>query len=462
MPALTTGKALFFLDALLLLLVWPLALHFGCWGSECFEATPDGLGAVLYPTADIVCLYALGLYRRDALIDTRNSLARVPLAVSLGAVATACCLAVLAPWLGGPADRVRLFAGAFLSFTMAAVVARLLFSALKRGGVFKRRLLIIGAGVQAWDLVCMLNNEGTSTYDITFVQSAGLGEVDPRLARAHPDRILPAPGGDVLPIARAIEADAIVIAPDERRGMNLDSLLICKKEGYPIIQYLSFLEHEIRRVDTRRVDVGWMLYSDGFYFGVIDNTLKRTLDIAVALVLLIAFTPFLALAALAIKIDDGGPILYSQERITRNDRPFNIYKLRTMRTDAEAAGAVWAAKRDSRITRVGNFLRQSRVDEMPQLFNVLAGHMSLVGPRPERPKFVAELAEHLPLYRERHMVKAGLTGWAQINYPYGASIEDARSKLSYDLFYVKNFSILFDLLIILQTLRVVLWPSGAR
>ncbi len=459
---MTTGKALFFLDALLLLLVWPLALHFGCWGSECFEATPDGLGAVLYPAANVVCLYALGLYRRDALIDTRNSLARVPLAVSLGTVATACCLAVLAPWLGTPADRVRLFAGAFLSFTLAAVVARLFFSALKRGGVFKRRLLIIGAGVQAWDLACMLQNEGTSTYDITYVQSAGLGEVDPRLARAHPDRILPAPGGDVLPIARAVQADAIIIAPDERRGMNLDSLLICKKEGYPVIQYLSFLEHEIRRVDTRRVDVGWMLYSEGFYFGVIDNVLKRALDIAVAIVLLIAFTPFLALAALAIKIDDGGPILYSQERITRNDRPFNIYKLRTMRTDAEAAGAVWAAKRDARITRVGNFLRQSRVDEMPQLFNVLAGHMSLVGPRPERPKFVAELAEHLPLYRERHMVKAGLTGWAQINYPYGASIEDARSKLSYDLFYVKNFSILFDLLIILQTLRVVLWPSGAR
>jgi sugar transferase (PEP-CTERM system associated) len=253
-----------------------------------------------------------------------------------------------------------------------------------------------------------------------------------------------------------------VVAPDERRGMNLDSLLACKKEGYPILQYLSFLEHEIRRVDIRRIDVGWMLYSEGFYFGVIDNALKRGLDIAVSLLLLVAFTPFLLLAALAIKIGDGGPIFYSQERVTRNDKPFRIYKLRTMRIDAEKGGAVWAATKDPRITRVGNFLRQSRIDEMPQLLNVLRGDMSLVGPRPERPGFVDQLAEHLPLYRERHMVKAGLTGWAQINYPYGASIEDARSKLSYDLFYVKNFSILFDLLIILQTLRVVLWPSGAR
>ena len=148
--------------------------------------------------------------------------------------------------------------------------------------------------------------------------------------------------------------------------------------------------------------------------------------------------------------------------MTRNGRGFFIYKMRTMRTDAEANGAVWAQASDPRITKVGNFLRQSRIDEMPQLFNVLRGDMSLVGPRPERPKFIAELAEKLPLYHERHMVKAGLTGWAQINYPYGASLDDARSKLSYDLYYVKNFSIYFDLLILLQTLRVVLWPSGAR
>jgi exopolysaccharide biosynthesis polyprenyl glycosylphosphotransferase len=238
--------------------------------------------------------------------------------------------------------------------------------------------------------------------------------------------------------------------------MNLDSLLACKRDGFPVVQYLSFVEHEIRRVDVRSVDVGWLLYSDGFYFGTIDNALKRMLDVVVSLVLLVLFAPFLIGAAIAIKIDDGGPVLYHQERITRNAKPFRIYKMRTMRVDAEKAGAVWAAEQDPRITRVGNFLRQSRIDEMPQLVNVLRGEMSLVGPRPE------QLAEVLPLYHERHMVKAGLTGWAQVNYPYGASIEDARAKLSYDLYYVKNFSILFDMLIILQTLRVVLWPSGAR
>jgi lipopolysaccharide/colanic/teichoic acid biosynthesis glycosyltransferase len=167
-------------------------------------------------------------------------------------------------------------------------------------------------------------------------------------------------------------------------------------------------------------------------------------------------------AVIGIRLDGPGPILYRQERVTKDGVVFSILKLRTMRTDAEAQGAVWAASKDSRITRVGSFLRRSRIDELPQLLNILRGDMSFVGPRPERPMFVAELASQIPLYNERHLVKAGLTGWAQINYPYGASIDDARSKLSYDLYYVKNFSILFDLVILLQTLRVVLWPSGVR
>jgi lipopolysaccharide/colanic/teichoic acid biosynthesis glycosyltransferase len=169
------------------------------------------------------------------------------------------------------------------------------------------------------------------------------------------------------------------------------------------------------------------------------------------------------IAIFAVWLGDRHNPFYSQERVTRGGRVFKIWKLRSMRIDAEKDGAVWAAQKDNRITPVGEFLRRTRVDELPQLFNVLKGDMSLVGPRPERPQFVEELAQHLPLYKERHAVKAGLTGWAQINYPYGASLDDARSKLSYDLYYVKNFSIFFDVLIIMQTLRVVLWPgSGVR
>lgn len=460
---MTTGRALFLLDAAAMLVVWPVLLHFGCWGDECFRPTPDGLAALLFPIANLVSLYALGLYRREAIIQTRESLGRVPLAVSLGAVGTAILLVAAGVWIGSPGNRVRLFSGAVMGFCLAGLVSRLIFSGLKRRGAFARRLLVVGAGVQAWDLLCMLRNEGNHPqYQMQFVNHADFGPVDPRLTAALGDTIGLVLDADVLTVARSFDPDEVVVAPDERRGMPLDSLLACKKEGYPVTQYLTFLEHEIRRVDIRRVEVSWLLYSSGFYFGTIDNALKRMLDVAVSLLLLLLFSPFLIAAAIAIKLDDRGPILYSQERVTRNGHAFSILKMRTMRTDAEAAGAVWAQARDPRITRVGNFLRQSRIDEMPQLINVLRGDMSLVGPRPERPKFIAELAEKLPLYHERHMVKAGLTGWAQINYPYGASLDDARSKLSYDLYYVKNFSIFFDLLILLQTLRVVLWPSGVR
>jgi exopolysaccharide biosynthesis polyprenyl glycosylphosphotransferase len=194
----------------------------------------------------------------------------------------------------------------------------------------------------------------------------------------------------------------------------------------------------------------------------LDRFLKRGFDLFVSSIVLFLTAPLIGMGMLAIRWEGRGPVLYRQERVTLDGKVFWILKLRTMRVNAEANGAVWAATKDDRITRVGAFLRRTRIDELPQLVNVLRGEMSFVGPRPERPVFVAELARHIPLYNERHMVKAGLTGWAQINYPYGASVDDARSKLSYDLYYVKNFSVLFDLVILLQTLRVVLWPSGAR
>jgi lipopolysaccharide/colanic/teichoic acid biosynthesis glycosyltransferase len=196
--------------------------------------------------------------------------------------------------------------------------------------------------------------------------------------------------------------------------------------------------------------------------GMTDRVLKRALDIAVSLALMVLVAPTLLAAVIAIKVADRGPVFYRQNRITRAGRVFRIIKLRTMTTNAEQAGAVWASERDPRITPMGVFLRRTRVDELPQLWNVLVGDMSFVGPRPERPEFTQQLSTRLPLYNERHLVRAGLTGWAQVNYPYGASLNDARSKLSYDLYYVKNFGIVFDLLIMVQTLRVVFWPGGVR
>jgi len=466
---LPTGSVLFVLDALCIALLWPLVL----WGAypavAARLAPPVDLRGILYPVADLVLLYAVGLYRRDAVLRTGTSLGRVPLAVGMGAT-FALLVSVILPAFDPtlflqPDGRSQMvgFALGCVCFTACALYARLVVKALLRRQVLRRRLLVVGAGQHAWDLLRMLSKEGGSLhYDIAFLHDARLGEVDARLAADPAARILRSENLAVLRVARRLGADQIVIAPDERRGMDLEQLLACKTAGFPVVQYLSLVEQEIRRVDIKRMELGWLLYSDGFRFSALDRFLKRALDVVLSAVLLAATAPALAAAMLAIRWDGPGPVLYRQDRVTQGGRVFRILKLRTMRVDAEAGGAVWAARRDNRITRVGAFLRRTRIDELPQLVNVLRGEMSFVGPRPERPVFISELSRRIPLYNERHMVKAGLTGWAQVNYPYGASVDDARSKLSYDLYYVKNFSVLFDVMILLQTLRVVLWPSGVR
>jgi sugar transferase (PEP-CTERM system associated) len=457
-PALTAGAALFLLDTALAATVWTIAAAAAFAGMA-----GDAWGLVhlsLYPAAYLLLLYALGLYRRDALLETRKSLIRAPLAAVFGALLAATATAILPPCTTGATS--VLIATAVPCFVAAGFVARATLFALRRHGMFRRCLLIVGAGKRAWDLVWLLQREGrTLAYDIAFIHDAAMGEIDPRLESAGDSRIIPAERG-LLAIARHVGADQIVVAPDERRGLPMPALLGCKTAGFPVVEYLSFLEREIGRVDVKRLELGWLLFSDGFCFGVLDRVLKRCLDLAVSLGGLLLGAPLLAVGALAVMLEDGGPALYRQTRITRGGRAFRITKLRTMRRDAERMGAVWAADQDPRITRVGRFLRRTRLDELPQLFSVFTGDMSLVGPRPERPEFTQSLAGQLPLYHERHLVKAGLTGWAQINYPYGASVDDARSKLSYDLYYVKNQGILLDLLIILQTLRVLLWPGGVR
>lgn len=452
--ALGAGQALLALDCIGLLMLWPVTL---------FLAAPhipgvEGAAAlIVYPAFALVALYALGLYRRDTGTSLRRALGRVPLAAVVGALGASGAMFFFAP----DAARLGLAAGACI--VTGAAGARIAFDGLRRRGLVCRRLLILGAGRRAWDLVHILAAEGrTLGYQITFLHDPALGIIDPRLLDSSEGAIITVGPGGIREAAIRLRPDEIVVAPDERRGMDLHGLLDCKINGFPVSEYLGFLEREVRRVDIKRIELGWLLYSDGFHMGILDRTLKRALDLVVSLIGLAVLGPFVLAAALAVKLEDGGPALYRQTRVTLRGREFQILKLRTMRVDAERGGAVWAANKDQRITRLGAFLRRTRLDELPQLINVLRGEMSFVGPRPERPEFVAMLASNVPLYHERHAAKAGLTGWAQINYPYGASIDDARSKLSYDLYYVKNFSILFDLLIILQTVRVVLWPGGVR
>jgi sugar transferase (PEP-CTERM system associated) len=451
----TAARALFLLDLIFLALACCSVLVLV--GRD----RPIGIAALAFPAAYLLFLYALGLYRREALVEPGDSLGRLPIAAGVSGLIGWAATATLPVPFGSP-DAHLLFAASVPCFAAAGLAARLTLHLLRRRGTFRRRLLVIGAGRRAWDLIWMLRREGrTLAFDVFFVHDASMGEVDPRLA-ADPSNGILSGTSELLATAQELNPDQIVVAPDERRGLAMQGLLACKMAGYPVSEYAQFLEKEIGRIDLKRLDLGWLLYADGFVMGTMDRILKRALDLTVSTALLLFVAPLLLAAGLAVKLGDGGPMLYRQNRVSRGGRVFQIIKLRTMTTNAERGGAVWAAEGDPRITSIGLFLRRTRLDELPQLVNVLRGDMAFVGPRPERPEFTRDLSAKLPLYEERHLVRAGLTGWAQVNYPYGASLNDARSKLSYDLFYVKNFGILFDLRIILQTLRVVFWPGGVR
>jgi exopolysaccharide biosynthesis polyprenyl glycosylphosphotransferase len=255
----------------------------------------------------------------------------------------------------------------------------------------------------------------------------------------------------------------IVVAHDGPAPISHEILLENKLRGVPVLDDISFQERHLGRVELETVDANWLLFADGFHNGMMARIARRALDIVVASLILVAALPLMLLTAMMIKCDSRGPVLYRQERTGLHGRSFTLLKFRSMTVDAEAAGCPqWAQLRDPRVTRVGAFIRACRIDELPQLLNILRGDMSMVGPRPERPEFTGDLARIIPFYNHRCYVKPGLTGWAQVNYPYGASIEDAREKLAYDLWYVKNRGLLLDVVILLSTVRVVLFGEGAR
>lgn len=465
---MTTGTVLFLLDAIQIGLTWPLLLLAAQFDLALARDPTEAMHVASFPLCALLMLFAMGLYRRESIIATARSIARLPLVNGLGATAALVLsglqslIRVGMPVVGGKSQMV-MFGLAVIGFTVCATLSRIVISVLLRKHLMRRRLVIVGAGLRAWELLLLLNREGRNLDDdVILVHQPGMGGIDSRLAITHKDRIRQPKDLDVASLARAFSADLIVVAPDERRGLDLMQLLECRVMGFPVIPYLTFVEKEIRRIDIKRLEVDWIVYSEGFCFNLMDRLCKRAFDLAVSSVMLVLTAPLLLGGMIAIAMERSGPIFYRQQRVTRHGALFWMLKLRTMRPDAEAGGAVWARDKDNRVTKVGRFLRRSRIDELPQLLNILQGSMSFVGPRPERPMFVEELKDKIPLYDKRHLVKSGLTGWAQVNYPYGASVDDARSKLCYDLYYVKHFSIVFDIVILLQTLRVVVWPSGAR
>ena len=270
--------------------------------------------------------------------------------------------------------------------------------------------------------------------------------------------------GTLSDYVRSRGIDEVVVALDDRRGQfPVTELLDCRLNGVRVTEAATFLERETRKVDLDNLYPSWLIFGEGFHSNRTQAIAKRTFDVSVSALLLFAVWPLMLATALAIKIDSAGPVIYRQRRVGLNGKDFSVLKFRSMRSDAEADGqAQWAKVNDRRITRVGSFIRKTRIDELPQLLCVLKGDMSFVGPRPERPEFVSELAASIPYYSERHRVKPGITGWAQVNYSYGASVDDAREKLKYDLFYTKHHGLLLDLMILVKTVRVVFWGEGAR
>jgi sugar transferase (PEP-CTERM system associated) len=270
--------------------------------------------------------------------------------------------------------------------------------------------------------------------------------------------------GDLRSVVKNHKISRIIIAMEDRRNkLPTRELVSLRVQGMRVDDASSLLSSLTGRIPLKSVSPSWFIFSEGFYRSRLTEVLKRILDLVVSIVGLILASPLMALTALAIRLDSKGPIFYSQTRVGRMGKEFDVLKFRSMRQDAEQDGvAQWAAKDDPRTTRLGKFLRKFRLDELPQLINVIRGEMSFVGPRPERPEFVERLREAIPYYDQRHTVRPGITGWAQVEYVYGASTEDAFRKLEYDLFYLKNMSIAFDLAIILKTIRIVMTGFGGR
>jgi sugar transferase (PEP-CTERM system associated) len=341
------------------------------------------------------------------------------------------------------------------------LITRAVFLLLSDPAAWRRRVVVIGAGERASRLKQLAEREANTH----FVPVAFVGVPKDRKRITDCAFVLDHAqnAGALYDFVRRSGANEIVIATDDRRGLPAHPLLSCKARGVAVTDFLSFCERETGRVDLDALQPSWLIFSDGYRSGRLAHLVKRCLDVLASAALLVLTLPLLLLTAIAIKIEDGGPVFYSQERVGLFGRPFTLYKFRSMRVDAERhCGPQWASQNDTRVTRVGSFIRKVRIDELPQLMNVLNGEMSMVGPRPERTYFVGQLQAQIPFYGERHAVKPGITGWAQVNHPYGASLHDARQKLSYDLFYVKNHSFLLDLIILIQTVRIILFVEGAR
>jgi len=446
-------------ETLLILAVVALAawLRLGDWMWQ-IVANEQGLWKVLLVVAVAqACLYYADLYNVRIISDRRELFIRTVQALA----GASFVLAAVYFWF----PDLVIGRGVFLIsavFVVAVVIGwRLVFVWFSRRVRPRERLLLVGTGPAVVDLARELFDR-RHELGVEIV-----GFIDPDPSRVGAPVLNPGVIGvidDIPAIVKARSVDRVVVSLSDARGrLPMDRLLDMRLDGVAFDHLASIYEQYTGKIAVENLRPSWLIFSEGFRKSRLLSMVKRTADVSIASVAVLVGLPVMVLIAVAVWITSRGPVLYHQTRVGLNGHHFTVHKFRTMQADAEAeTGPVWAAKEgDSRVTAIGPILRRTRLDELPQLWNVLKGDMSLVGPRPERPEFVQELTGQIPYYRQRHFVRPGLTGWAQVMYTYGASVEDALQKLQYDLFYIKNMSFALDLFIIFKTIKTVILRSGA-
>jgi sugar transferase (PEP-CTERM system associated) len=351
-----------------------------------------------------------------------------------------------------------IFVSALFVFLLAILAWRLLFNQLTGSLRLEERILFVGTGDSARKVARQILDQHDFAYRV-------IGFIDDDARRIGERIVNPAivgTPGDIERLVKEYHVDRIVVGLSDRRGrLPIEELLRAKMTGVRVEDATTTYERVTGKILLDDLRPSWLVFSEGFRVSRVTRLLKRTIDLALSVSMGIVAFPLMVLTAIAVWLDSGAPVLYRQERVGENGRPFTLFKFRSMRQDAETGTPVWATEGDDRVTRIGGFIRKTRLDELPQLWNVVRGDMSFVGPRPERPFFVEELAKEIPFYQQRHAVKPGVTGWAQVKYRYGSSVQDAIEKLRYDLYYIKHLSISFDLTIVFDTVKVVLFRKGA-
>jgi len=427
---------------------------------------PPALATVMW-----IVMFSLGIYETSCRVNLAVFARRLMFSCAIGGLILAVIQTMAGVEQNYDSSRPQLLAiWLVLGSFCFILLSRLLLRVTTVSTGLRPRILVLGTGQVAAALRDLIEGQPGNALSLQGYcaearePSGAGGPAGPIAAPGIPAASVVVAPENLVEYAITHSISEIVVALDERRGQfPTAQLLDCKFQGVRITEVSTFIERETGRVSLDSLYPSWLIFADGFRGGRRRTVIKRLFDILVSSLLLLLVAPALCLIIPLIKLDSPGPIFYRQTRVGLTGRPFEVFKFRSMRIDAEGDGKPrWASGADDRVTRVGKFMRKTRIDEIPQIINVLRGDMSFVGPRPERPFFVEKLALVIPYYHERHRVKPGITGWSQINFPYGASIADAREKLKYDLYYMKNYSIFLDMVIILKTCRVVMFSEGAR